>query len=70
MTNAGQDQHAAGPLTRLWRALMRVVLNKSGNSYGAHLTGGEQYWDEAVGIYRTRPSAPPGMGQQPPAPRM
>jgi hypothetical protein len=47
-----------GALARLWRALKRAVLNKSDESYVAGLSGGEQYWDEAVGIYRPRPPAP------------
>jgi hypothetical protein len=47
-----------GTLSRLWRALKRAVLNKSDESYVAGLAGGEQYWDEALGIYRPHADGP------------
>ena len=63
-TNRRPDGNA---LTRLVRAIKRALLNKSGEEYTADLSGGEQYWDEAVRAYRRSGDARPGAGPGGPA---
>jgi hypothetical protein len=60
-----------GAFARLVRAIKRALLNKSDEEYTAGLSGGEQYWDEAVAATRRAaeagqtggPQAPPGGGR-------
>jgi hypothetical protein len=58
VADSGQPQTRTGGLGRLWGALKRLLLNKSGEDYTVKLAGGERYWTEALRGNRVAPKPP------------